>query len=326
MKRFLYLLLLLPAFCFGQNQRIVDLSGMAQSGATGSISATVNSITLTTTQGFASNITTFTTSGTGLTATGAATCPSWMEISLDQINWSQILNLSVSAGIFVGQPILISSRITSTTLAGPYTGTLTIASSGSTPKNITLTGTVNSPSGVTNDTLNINVWDSVNNIGKVNLAAPTFWNEWNINESTNPISFQFKYQTGVQSPITAKFDAINSYVDNGNNYNSGTTSGYPISAFRVTVFNTTTPNTLTLGALPTATNGYRVEFLVSRSTATTRPMTIQIGAQSVTRDAMNNDVTFVFDNLTPTAGNLVFNLSSTNGFWFINGFRIIKKN
>lgn len=328
MKKLLYLLLfLIPTIAF--SQRIVDLSGMVQPGAGGSITASTNTITLSTTAGSASNITSFTTSGTGLSATGAASTPgTWVEISLDQINWAAILNLSASGGIFVGQPITIYVRLTSIAPANTYSGDIVIASTGSTSKNVTVNGTVNPPSVNTNDTVQVNVWDSVNNIGKVNLAAPNLFNEWNINENTSPspTSYLFKYKTGVQSPITTKFDAINSYVDNGAGYNSSTTSGFPVAGFRVALFNTTTPNTFTIQNLPTATNGYKVIFVGSRSTATSRPMSINIGATTVTHDAMNNDANFTFDNLTPSSGTLTFTFSSTNGFWFLNQFMIIKKN
>lgn len=224
-----------------------------------------------------------------------------------------------------GSPKTVKVRVASTATLGAVSGTITVSASGVTTQNVTVSGTVSS-GGTSNDTVQVNIWDSINNIGKVSLAAPNFWNEWNINEITNPVSFQFSYKTGAQSPITAQFDAINSYVDNTAGYNSGTTSGFPVGAFRVAVFNTTTPNTLTLRNLPAATNGYKLILISSRNTVTTRPNTFAVGATTQTVDAKNNDTNVVLDNLTPSSGTITVNISSTNGFWFICGFMLIKKN
>lgn len=308
----------------GATTRTVAVSGQVNS-LSPSLSVSGSFSPFNTTAGIASTAQTVTVTGSNLTASATVTPPSPLLVSLNGTSYATSVTITQSGGSLVSQPVTVWTQVPSSATAGTITGNEAYTSTGATTINLATSGTVSSAGG-TNDTVQVNIWDSVNNIGKVNLAAPNFWNEWNINELSVVISPAFKYKTGSQSPIQAQFDAINSYVDNGSGYNGSTTSGYPVGVFRVALFNTTTPNTLTLTGLPTATNGYRLEVLTSRSTATSRPNTFAVGATTQTVDAKNNDVTVVLDNLTPASGTITVNISSTNGFWFVNGFRLIKKN
>lgn len=281
-----------------------------------------------TTAGIESSIQTQSVSAVNLSANMVITPPAPIVVSIDGTNYASTQTVTPTGGGLPGSPITVSFKIPSTATSQSISGTLSYASTGATTQSFSVTGAVSAGGGA-NDTLNVNLWDSVNNIGKVNLNAPTLWNEWNINEVNVQPSFNFKYQTGVQSPITASWDAINSYVDNGSGYNSSTTSGFPVPVFRVALFNTTTPNTFTLAHLPTATNGYRLEIITSRSNIINNNATNEtwtIGATSHSLNAKSNDATVVFDNITPVSGTITVTVSSANGFWYMCGFRLIKKN
>lgn len=192
----------------------------------------------------------------------------------------------------------------------------------------------------------VNTYDSANqsgggaNVGK-DLSTANM-NNWCIdvtNSSTCTATSAFlKFSDGTQSTVRVKWVdntlsgcIIAGYVDNGSSYASAET--YPDYAqinARVSPYSTTSDTRIVISGLPdNAASGYKLYILCTRSTATSRPVTFAVGANTGSPapvEAMNNlssEVTI--DNITPSSNTITVTVTHTNGFSFLNGIIIEKK-
>lgn len=287
---------------------------------------------------------TFTTSGINLVTGGTVTCPSWMELSIDNSTWSTPnLFFSLSSGGFAGQPITVYSRTQASTAPGSYSGNISVVS-GTASKNVAVTATVSAASG-SHDTVEVNLWD-----GTIGQVVTTGWNNWNpislgFNGTTTistTTSGVFNYSTGTASPITATFsiggpsDVQSFYTDNGTPYAAASTSTYPNLAFRVpylfTTGETSGQDTLIFNNLPAAANNYTIEIISSRATSSGRTESFTIGSTTISFTADNNLNNLVggfvpirWTNVSPDVNNQIkVVIAYTNSFSFVNAFKIIK--
>lgn len=172
-----------------------------------------------------------------------------------------------------------------------------------------------------NDTINVNFHKSTGGIGIYSDAA---WNNvgW-ANGAVNPVSSTLNWSDGTSSGITVSISQINDYNDNGSTWGDGNTMGFPASVFRASLYNTGTPRTLTFANVPAGT--YKLEIVSSRATTQTRPNTFAVGATTQTVDAWNNLANLVvLDNLSPSSSTITVTITHTQGFNFINAFRLIR--
>ncbi len=185
------------------------------------------------------------------------------------------------------------------------------------------------------DTIQVNMWDSLNNVGKMNTPAPNFWNNWSVNNANSTtqqaLSPYFKYRDGTQSPVQCKevgYEGSNAYSNNTVGYGAASpanSTGFPDSTFWVANYRLVSSTFTISGLNPVAT--YTLQFLSSRNAATSRPQTFTINGTSVNLDAAFNKSTLVtFTDIAPNGSNqIVMTISQTATYHYINAFRIIEK-
>lgn len=186
----------------------------------------------------------------------------------------------------------------------------------------------------TYDTIQVNLWDSTSNIGKINTTG---WNDWNIraNADGNLFSYMFNWTTGTNSGIQAAWRlndktgrAITAYVDNTAGYASSQTTNFPTSTFRSAGYTNGSDLTYLMFQGLDNSKTYRLELLGSRNSGTTLVATYSYGAASdnVTFNG-NTSKVIILDNLTPSSGTIDVLIDyTTNTFAFINAFRLIQIN
>lgn len=185
------------------------------------------------------------------------------------------------------------------------------------------------------DTIQVNMWDSLNNVGKMNTPAPNFWNNWSVNNANSTtqqaLSPYFKWRDGTQSPVKCKevgYEGSNAYSNNTVGYGAASpanSTGFPDSTFWVANYRLVSSTFTISGLNPVAT--YTLQFLSSRNAATSRPQTFTINGTSVNLDAAFNKSTLVtFTDIAPNGSNeIVMTISQTATYHYINAFRIIEK-
>lgn len=142
-KILIYLILCIPFI--GHSQTSNGSLMMRPSGSSPSITASISSLSgFSTTAGTPSISQQLTISGTNLTVNGTVTAPSGYEVSLDNSNFASTKTVTESGGTFTGQPITIYVRIAAATPAGSPAGNVVITSTPAIPKNVAVSGTVNS--------------------------------------------------------------------------------------------------------------------------------------------------------------------------------------
>jgi hypothetical protein len=172
-----------------------------------------------------------------------------------------------------------------------------------------------------NDTINVNVHKSSGGIGITSLPG---WNNWGFaNGAVNANTGALLKSDGSSTPITVTLSQVNDFNDNGSSWGTGNTMGFPAEVFRASAYNTGTPRTLTFNNVPAGV--YKLELVSSRATTQTRPNTFAVGATTSTVDAWNNLTNLVvLDNLTPSGSTITVTITHTQGFNFINAFRLIR--
>lgn len=185
------------------------------------------------------------------------------------------------------------------------------------------------------DTIQVNMWDSLNNVGKMNTPAPNFWNNWSVNNANSTtqqaLSPYFKWRDGTQSTVQCKevgYEGSNAYSNNTVGYGAASpanSTGFPDSTFWVANYRLVSSTFTISGLNPVAT--YTLQFLSSRNAATSRPQTFTINGTSVNLDAAFNKSTLVtFTDIAPNGSNeIVMTISQTATYHYINAFRIIEK-
>lgn len=265
-------------------------------------------------------------SGTNLTANivGTASSTDW-QVSPDNTNWSSTVTYTQSGGNVASTPFY--ARLTSAASAGSKTGTITWTSAGAGAQTTNLTGNVSTAG--TNDTVNVNLFDTLRTGNAGKYTAPD-WNNWGpVAPATGLVSAPLKYSTGVQSPIQISIDVLNDYSTSATaNWGTGNTMGYPAFIFQTCAFNTTSNANLKWTGLTPSTGSYRVEIVSSTTAGATYNCTFTIGAQNASANAGNNlSNLIVLDNITPDAsGNITIVCTMANGFSLFNAVRLIRKN
>lgn len=302
---------------------------------TGIVNSTSPALTLTgsygaftATFGTASIAQTITVTGVNLTAGCTVTAPSGYEVSLNGSSFAGSQSISQSGGNLVSQPVTVYTRLTNSASVGSHSGNVTFASTGATTQNAPVTGTVNAP-GASNDTININIADSLSTTGTTGAIGIPSWYDWNqVSDLTPGTKSGFVTNNlGALTPIQLRFSSTHFFVDNGAGYNSATTSGFPVVTYRLVISNTTSQDTLVITGLPVETNGWKVVMGCSRNTGTVRHVTFTetISGATQTVTAGNNDTPVVLDNLTPSSGTLKILITDDTNFWFVNFIQLIGK-
>jgi hypothetical protein len=128
-------------------------SGSASAGGTQTIIAPVSptiftsgSLTaFTAISGTPSASQSYTVSGDNLTANVLVSAPTKYEVSTDDINFSNTVELTQSGGNIVGEPKTVYVRISATASVGAASGDIAHTSAGATTVNVAVTGTVYAP-------------------------------------------------------------------------------------------------------------------------------------------------------------------------------------
>lgn len=274
-----------------------------------------------TTAGSSGSNFTYSLSGVHLTGNATVTAPSGTGVSLDGTTFSTSVTVNQSGGNISSTTIY--ARISASASVGSISGNITNTSTGSNNPNVAVSGTVNATG--SNDTINVQVWDSIRNVGKFTNAA---WNNWSPQNATagSLTSAPLKYATGVSSPITLKTDAYNDYLLTTGGFGSSNTMGYPAGAFNIILYQTVVVQTFTFQNVSAGT--YRVEIVSgTNSGAGPYSATWASGSAAQTVNAFNNTSTLVvLDNLTPSSGNIVITGTPANGYVIMDAIRLIRKN
>lgn len=140
MKKFLFVLLLIPGLLRAQ---IVDVSSITRSaGATATLSTSVSSLnSFTANAGSPSASQNFTLTGSNLTGTVTVTPPTGYELSKDNSSWASSLTYTPSSGNIPSQPVTVYARLTSSA-SGTPAGNIACTSTGAATRNVAVTGTV----------------------------------------------------------------------------------------------------------------------------------------------------------------------------------------
>ena len=199
-------------------------------------------------------------------------------------------------------------------------------------KTIQLNGFVTPPS-VTYDTIQVNVYDSAANKGKMTgKVAPDFWNQWSIDKTNSTTSGLYSTyllnKTGTTTGIRVKLvNGAADYSDNTAAYGAtapANSTGFPDSTFWSAHYRTSSP-TLTISGLDNAKT-YTIKILTSRNSATSRPQTFTIGATGVSQDAALNKSTLVtFTDISPSSGDINCVITFSASFCYVNALQIIEK-
>lgn len=287
-----------------------------------------------TTAGTASSYSTFTVSGQHLTSNVTVTAPSHYELSTSSGGpYTSPLTLIPADGVLATTTIY--ARISASASTGTPSGNITISATGATTKNVAVSGTVTAPGGLY-DTIQVNFYDSANNIGKILRPAPDLWNNYSVAltstlTSNNPSAYlQTKTgtATGVRVQWIANTSTVNGYSDNTNagaqsNYGAGNTMNFPDSVFQSARFSTQSPSTMNITGLDDGKT-YKIRAVVSRNSATSRPVTYTLGEQSVNVNAALNLTDVIeFENVTPVGGTITISITFTNQFSYCNALQII---
>lgn len=230
-----------------------------------------------------------------------------------------------------GSPKSIWYRESSGATVGNTAITATIAASGVTTQNITISGTVSSPP--TTQVIKINVSDSTSSNGITGALSLSDWNDWSVpifgsSGSNGTFSKQMKDATGALTTVQVRFDNTNFFVDNGASFNSGTTSGLPVLMFRNAILNTNSLDTFNIKGIP-AGKVVDIDFYGLRNSGTVRHMTLrELNSGSTTGSIQISGAGAVADgklsliNLVPVSGGLQFTIADDTNFWFCPGIVI----
>lgn len=283
-----------------------------------------------------------TVSGANLLGDVTITAPTGFEVSLDNSSFASSKIAAHSGLILSGQPVTFYARVAAATGAGSYSGNIALTSSGAATVNVAVTATVSS--GVSNDTVNINLWDGSLTAGFMHNPPWPKWNNVNlaVGQSTNQTSSALNYATGTASPITMSITETNHpdgsgtnsfYTDNGSGWAASTTTGISDTAFRtVLVFFDDGPDSVIFNNLPAANNNYTVIIGSSRNTATPRPQVIKCNGTTYAGgfDAQNNiNNTIRFNNVVKDGSNKITIIltsplqTSGNRSMFVNFIQLI---
>lgn len=305
----------------------VTVSGTTASGATATLSLSKTLMSgFTTTAGTASSSQGYGLSGTNLTAGATVSAPTCCQISLDGATWSTSLTPSYNgSGGLTGQPVTVYGRISAAyTTTGAFSQSITNASTGATNQIVTISGTVGSVG--TNDTVDVQLWDSVKAAGKYTATGV---NNWAPVATAGLTSAFLKYRTTSQSPLQTVISVVNDYHDNGAGWAATNTTGYPAGAFNCGMFNTATATLVIQGFTGISTTGVRIEIITSVDVTATGgyPSIFTVGAISSTVNAaLNTSNVVVLDGLTPDGlGKITINNTFSNTFNVIDYIRIIIK-
>lgn len=278
-----------------------------------------------TSAGTASGVQTQTVSGANLTADVVITAPSPLQVSLDNSAFGSTKTITHSGTTLPGQPVTVYFKIPSSASAGTLAGNVQYTSTGATTQSFAVSGTISSPA--TGFIIYVNQWDSVGSIGKV---VSSEWNNWGVTE-LNVATFTsqfFKDTAGTQRTIYATIGNINSNLDQGAGYNSGTTTGFPVLAFENAIYKDESSETFTIKGVPTNANHYLIKIMCSRATSTDRNVTFTVHGTAIaqTVNAKNNDTFVVLDGVDPDgSGNIQIDITDATGFWYLNFWTIQQK-
>lgn len=283
--------------------------------------------------GTASTQQTFGFTGTLLTSSVVWGPATGMEFSPDGSTWASTVTFTQSGGNASGT---VHLRVAAATAAGIYSGTVPGTTTGASA-GVGYSATVSA--GGTKKVVQVNLEDGTN--GKMSISSWNDWNPANISFGQTVTSSAFTDSTGTATTITATLSigqadntANGFYTDNNAGYASATTSGFPVTVFRIpylfTGGATTSSDTVRLNNLPTSSSNFAIEVISSRATATSRPQSWAIGATSISLDAQNNfnnvtggHVPLFWTNISRDGNNqITIVVTYTNSFCFLNGFRI----
>ena len=171
------------------------------------------------------------------------------------------------------------------------------------------------PTVVPNTVINVNVWDSVRNLGKLSISK---WNDWAPVQSVtgSKTSAALKDTNNVTTPIHVIINALNDYSTSSAGFGTSNTMGYPAGCFLECLFQNTS-FTLTVSGVPAGHN-VTVKFVCGTDNSaggTTLNETITSGAYSSgSFNAYGNNLLAGLKTTTalpPSAGSVVFTFTGT---------------
>lgn len=250
------------------------------------------------------------------------------SVNMNIYEW--MLQFTLNSGISTTTTTTGTTSTTTTTTSAPTTTTTTSTTTTTTSGSTTTTTTV-----VPTSIMNVNLYDSSNaNLG---IYTNSEWNNWYINlvgASNYAYSPLLNWSDGSPSSVQVRWSTntvgacVYNYVDNNFGWPSpNNITGFPTETFRVSPFSQVNDTRLRIIGLPTDTvDGYKLQILCSRNTTTSRPVTFSVGSETQTVESMNNNSVLVeLDNLTPSGGVIEVDIDFSNGYSYINAFKIIRK-
>lgn len=325
----------------GATTKTVAVTG-STAGATTPTLTTIpaSPLTLTgfaTTHGTASIAQTYQLSGANLTGAATVTPPVGYEMGTNGStfpgNSGSPISLSQSGGSLVGQPVTLYTRLQSTASVGVQNGNITNATTGGSNVLVALQGNVSTVGSA--DTIDINPWDSIKNVGKGTDPTVNYWAPVGApgggTAGLSGTSANLKTRAGTQTGISVSIDNVNDYHQNVAGWGTGNSTGFPASDFGIVLFNTITPSTLTIkgftGVFFTSIN---VQFVSSVDVGNTNNY-LSIFTSGSATDQVNSAASPILkapllSNLTPDgSGNIPVTLtySGSGVFNIIGKIRVI---
>ena len=246
-----------------------------------------------------------------VTLTGTGSEPGGKIVSY---KWTQTAGTTAT----IASPTTATTGVSSLSVAGTYSFALTVTDSVGTNASDTMNVVVNPAVQTTSAVINVNIYGNNDPYGN---AA---WNDWNLATTTNLTSGKFNYSTGTASGIGAILSAETAIADNGASYPS-TMCPQKVARY-ASYYSGSGGRTLTITGLD-STKLYRLDFYSSRGYVASQNTIFAINGTSISI-ATNNNLTNIatFDNLVPaTGGKLVFTITHSATYDYINGFTITEK-
>jgi hypothetical protein len=282
------------------------------------LSLSTNSIpSFSTISGTASAASTYTISGSDLTANATVTAPNNFELSSDGTTYSSSLNLVRNGTTLVGQPLTIYVRVKSSAPSGILSGSITHTSTGATTKTITVSATVMA---IQPTTLSSSISFSA-------VTSESFTINWTNGNGSNHLVLIKAGSAVNSSPVDATTYSAMTTFGTGSELGTGIFTVYNGSSSSVTVTGLTAATAYYVALYEfngsTSTENYSTSATTSNRTTLNSPIGWQIYTTNEptritfdsTVDGVNED-SFQGDGFSPTPANGLLNSNA----WAISGF------
>ncbi len=282
------------------------------------LSVSTNSLSnFSTTSGTASSATTYSISGSDLTADVVVTAPSNFEISTQGTTYSNSVTLTRSGTTLVSQPITLYVRVKSAASAGIISGTITHTSTGATTKNVSVSATVLATQPSTTSS----------NVTFTGVTSESFTVNWTNGTGSNHLVLIKSGSAVNATPIDAvTYTAMPTY-GTGSELGTGNFTLYKGTNNSVTVTGLTAATTYYIAVFDYNGSAATENYISSATTGNRTTLNAPIGWQIYATNTVNtidfdntvdgvNENAYLGDGFAPTSATGLLNSNA----WAVSGF------